>query len=991
MYHPPEPKGLGDTLKLPSGQLWVGSRGERWWVDARKSSPALASAYLAPEPLVGIQHPSPARWVFVGASGNTYFAHSATGPLVSSSAPLEPLARVAVSSKELLGVTQAFGLRRSDDAGLTWSAIGPREVRFVDVWLRGRFALALAVPEQLWWSEDAGLTFSELHTPAFGATALEPGLDGRAVVRSPLGDATARLQSPPALAPGGSARPPLALAAPPALGPSAQALRRGRATLSHGIYTELRLAPSPSIVRGTLGEPLASTPTPMLRECRQARLASFGSAVYVACAKTPKDVVQPLSLFRSTDAGGHFEEVAVSPHGDLSRLEMAAGADARLLVTGLCPKAQDGPGCRPSGIARLGPSSRPGAERELSEVPATGLTGPALALAFSWDGTIAYGIGRRNKHKGLFSFVHRPGEGQFSTHQLRGLTDQRETLKAFSLGASRTGLLSLAIGGSRGLRRIVVLDDEGRLLSDHEPPLRHASVGQHGNRALALSNDQTWQSSDAGASWTLIGRPPADVCPGSTAACDAIVECADAGCVIGDSLTRLGWGRQPARHVLPLSPPPSAPVPDPASEPLSGFECDLLPQAWQALAGVRSLADAHQASLGQASWFALAYDYDQGSAGLWISERGAAPDVEYQSLLDPVDEAGRYALAPTLQVEGAAAVRYPTRDARGNPILALDRAEVAWADLLQGARHHQSVHGLGRILPTDHVASRGTVRLAKTDLISIAEGGLYLRVHSSGRTQPTYFLDGRKAEVAPAPDWPARLSRGRTEMVRIDGNPVSLLFSEDGATVIRATQQAGDWAYAAMTLSIPPPLSRNLHQVSTLSYLGPRVGIQRTTYFADGSIDSGVFPLLHAGPVFGPPRASPTQRDLGPRPAACRDEQREDTPRIVAPPLPGTRRRVHIYDSVDARRVMQTGSAVVYGTPEQACLAAIDADPDARQARHLRRQERALIQSDGWGWLTRVAPTSSRGKPLIEYRSMRCHLDTASPAASPRGLPLQAD
>jgi hypothetical protein len=91
----------------------------------------------------------------------------------------------------------------------------------------------------------------------------------------------------------------------------------------------------------------------------------------------------------------------------------------------------------------------------------------------------------------------------------------------------------------------------------------------------------------------------------------------------------------------------------------------------------------------------------------------------------------------------------------------------------------------------------------------------------------------------------------------------------------------------------------------------------------------------------------------------------------------GTRHPVVVTDSSEPMRVLLTGQAVMYGTSQEPCVAAFDAevvsiDPNVGTP----EQERAIILTDDLehSWLFRTT-YGTNGEPSIEYRLMSCRFD----------------
>lgn len=987
-YHPRKPARLVQSYALGGGQrLFVGALGERWLAEGGRATPASS---LAPETLVGALAPSDdAGWVFIGRSGSAYRADSPLGALLTSSTPRERLARVAVARTSLIGISAEAHLLVSDEAGLSWKAVGPDGARFAEVLSASPHALALEVPERLWWSGDDGLHWQPLATEPFGAERLVTDAEAGPVVTSALGarvvDLRDRAGAPPALAPLGRV-PRLAepdLNAAPLEGPSARAIVRGRAFSRHGRYFEVELGALAEVSSGDFTGRLASRRTPLFSACHDIEVAGFGAWVYAACTRERVGSARQFEFFRSEDHGQSFTREAYTARGDVEHVALAVGDGGVLIATGFCPRDENLPGCRPRGIQmRRAGDADGGVEHDLFPVPASALEDSALALTFSHDGKRAYAVGQRTKGDALFAFVAEDLQAGFSAHPIARTEDGDLTgpLGVSSFAAAPDGHVSLVLSGASGAARLVLLDAAGRTLASNPPPIPSASIGAHGTRALAVASDEVWESLDGGQHWESVGRAPNVSCSGGATRCAIPIACERDACAISDNVTRVGWGGQ-SRESLPLMPPLMPPRGGRERAVAEAWSCDLAHSEWEPLAGVERLPDASQAALGKAAWFALATQDTTASAGLWLADvqrpgLGRAREVRYSELLAPSERSAELAYHASLQVEGAAALRYAIPGDARRSSTDLAHVEVAWENLLEQRRGNAVIADAGPAQPGDFNKSEGPARRAHPDLLSITSGGIYVRVHSAAQAQqPSYFLDGRAIEEVPRVAWPNPLPKGSgMEIVRIGGEHVPLSFLNQSATVVRARWRGGRWQHDAMSLGFTDPEGFDLRQARDISYIRSRPGIHWATRHG-GQSDAFVFPLQAEGPVFGAALRVPTQLALSERPQPCTARQRSETPRVVAPREPGRRHPVLVHDPVEPLRVLLTDSAVLHGTVESPCAAAFDAELVKTPGTPGNARERALLSLDGPSWLFRGSPEGGRRETRVEYRAMTCRPD----------------
>jgi hypothetical protein len=988
-YHPRRAAHLEREYDLGAGKrLYVGGAGERWLVDD-KIGRARPAPMLAPETLLGALTKARAGWVFVGRSGTTYDSDAPLAPFSSSSAPLVDLVRVDSGQSNILGVSRQGQLWLSEDAGLGWHQVGPPEKRFADVQLMPPHALALEIPERLWWSDDEGRSWRALDPAPFGARGLSRDEEAGPVVAAVLGARAVSFATAPALSPLGRATRPAepSLARPPMAGPSARALGRGRAFASAGRYFELALGTKPETLSGPLSGELERRKALQFSACNDARVAGFERWVYVACTRERSGSARQFDFFRSEDGGLTFEREAYVARGDPELVRLAVGRGGVLLGTGFCAPSESVSGCRPQGILERG-------EREgdagavvaaLTPVAAPALEEHARGLVFSRDGRVAYAIGARTKSDSLFAF--------FSTDLKRGFvarpmvtldgSEWRGPSELVELVASDEGQISLVLAQASGAQRLLVLDASARTLSLNAPPVDNAVVGASGNRALAVSPEGVWESLNGGAEWESLGRLPRSICAAASGRCSIAVHCEAEGCTIGDSLSRVGWrGHEPPSALLPA---PAGARGSAASRRSLGpaWSCELSSSEWAELRGVDQLPDASRASLGNAAWFALATDDTTAAAGLWVAESHRSRldrnlEVRYSELLGPAPRASDVAYYATPQVEGAAALRY--RIPTGSPGGTLADIEVAWENLLDGQRGRATLPEAGSALPGDFVKGEGVARRAQPDLVSIASGGIFVRVHHQPQLdQVSYFLDGAAIQSVAPLRWSFTPTKeAALEMARVGGESVQLAFVDQGATIVRARRRRDSWQFDAMTIGYADPSSFSIDQSRFMAYARGHAGIHLTTRREDGSAEAQLFQLQAEGPVLAAPLAVPTQRDLGDSPRACTQRERTDTPRLMAPYQPGQRRPLVVHDAVEPVRVFLTDQAVLHGTVESPCADVFDAELVRSGTGSGAGKERALLSLEGPSWLFRMTQDNSRRDARVEYRSMTCRPDAGT-------------
>jgi hypothetical protein len=1004
-YHPHVVAPMRTRAELVPGRvLFAGARGERWLLDV--AAGRLESAVPAPEDLVAILSGPSSGYSFVGRSGATYRSDDPLGRFVSTTAPFEPLAEVAGANRVLLAVRRDRRLVRSVDAGASFGEVGPRDVAFADVEMDtlGN-ALALAFPESLYRSGDGGATFQRLEAPTRGAVGLERDLvTGSIRVLTVLG--------PLVFAPSGAlapAPPAPAEAVPkgirPLAGPNAGAFAEGRATWAGSGYVEARSVDSRigtwALLSGPLKGPLVARPLGEAKGCRAVRLAGYERYLRLACFRGSPELTQEIELLASSDAGASFAREKPDVYARLGEFRMAVGAGGAWLVTGACPPSTQSPGCAPSGILHPRPASRgalasadadadagvkaPARTRwELAVSAAPGLSDSALSLSFGADGKSAFAAARTTKGAGLALYASTDGGKSFEPRELGGRFDSGdESAGRVTLSPAADGTLALvAVRGSNAA--LFVADDQGRVISASAPP-ESALVGAAGLSAIAVTADgRVFESLDGGAGWEPAGNLPAVLCDDS--GCDVPIGCSTFGCVVGDELTRVGWGTSDLPEVGPFRSPTRATRASSASRLKTPLACALAPGPFRPLPGASELPGASQAALGDAAWFALGVEAATASATLYQARGGPRPRVDAVTLLGPLPDAGRYALAVMDQIEGGAALRYALPEMRAGA--RLRDVEVAWQNLFERRLVRARVADGGEYFPGDftRVDRRNVAHTAEPDLMSIGERGLYLRLHASptkqtvaGSRQPTLFLDGKSVQSLPPIVYPPGVVQGGIdEMAHVGDAHVSLYYVRPGLAVVRGSlDKAAVWGFDAVTIGMPNPQAFGLEQVVRTTYVQGRAAFHLEWVDpATQAAEARAFPLRSAGALVDAPLAVPTLRDLADRPAPCTAAARDGTPRVIARALPGTRHPVIVSDPIDPPRAMVTGDAVLHGTPETPCAAAFEVDAVRTGAERLA-DERGIVPLDDLehAWLLRRVGSEEGGAPRVEYRSMSCRFE----------------
>jgi len=1011
-YRPRAAAPMLASLELDDGKLlFAGKRGERWLYDPKSAS--LAAALPAAEDLLAIARDAGKGAWFVGRSGASYRSREPLGPFVDVNVPLAPMARVSAGGGVLLGVGRDQRLARSDDDGRTWSPVGPDATAFVDVAIDAHgHALALATPEALFQSDDGGSHFrpSDARPSGVLALAAEPTGDGVRIT-GVLGTSRWGASESAAARPPPSLEEVLRSGVKVPLGPDAGALAGHAADFGGPGYLEARVLGEGKrdweLVSGPLAGPLTGRPLPEAKGASSVVLSSFGRYVYFAAFSGAGSQSQRGELYASVNGGSSFARVAPDFWAKPARLRLAIGAGGALIVSGACVPSEEAAGCAPAGIlyrrpvpagakknAVLGPAKgarraaapKPG-EDEAAGFEFAAAVVPALAdgapveLAFDTDGGTAFAVSGSTKGSTLSLFISEDGGRHFEGRDLGEVTRDQELDAGLPLTPGRDGTLSLVLGARRGPPSLLVVDAEGRVLHVGSAPER-ALVGAAGLSALAVVSDTgaVFESLDGGASWESRPKLPFALCPGD-GSCDVPIRCSSDGCVVGDELTRVGFGTGDEPVVDAY-----APV-DAASD--NGIErrlrtpvaCTLTPGPWRALAGVRELPDADQAALGEVAWFAVAEDTKTGRVQAFHGRGGPRPRVDAIELFPALAKPGDFAQSVLSQIEGAAALRYRLPESRGAGAKLRD-IEVAWDNLFENRLGRARLADGGRYVPGDFERGSGGVESARPELLSIAERGLYLRVHSRAQSdQPTWFLDGTTATSLPAIAWPATVPRaGHAEMAHLGNEHVGLLMLSRGGALARARREAGTWSFDAAGVGLPDPEAFGVVQVINISYANGQAALHVEELDERGrGAKARLFPLKAAGTLVGATTAVPTELDLPSQPRACSPAERASSARLVARGYPGARHPVVVSDAVEPPRALLTGDAVLYGTRESPCAAAFEIHPVPGGSPDPGVTEGGILLLDDLehAWLLRKPRDFGAEGPRVEYRSMSCRFEPA--------------
>ncbi|HEY6727717.1 MAG TPA: hypothetical protein VI197_26965 [Polyangiaceae bacterium] len=1014
-YHPEQAADLVTRRVLASGDtLFAGTNGERWFYE-KKTRRMRAASQLAGESLIAILNLPDEHWLFVGASGTGYEAAEPLGAFLRSSPPIEPLERVSARGTSIAGVRFDGALIQTLDAGATWQRVEAPNEFFADVQFgEDGTGVAFSVPERWYSTLDGGRSWNLLDVPSIGVSEVRPDPKQGIVALGGTSWYDVKPGSKPVFVPraSGPVDEGFKLPTKPPRGPSALALSEQRAVLMGTKYLELTRNADDSgwdLASGQLGNPIRQRPLAIAKECASVRLAGFQEVMYLACFKgTADESSVPVELFLSKDGGKTFERESFSVRAKLDAFHMAVGAEARLVITGICAPQDSTRGCAPHGVyhkrretkptskakSKDASTSKPRAGKKgraeplvLSAVP--GLASTPMALAFSADGSVAYLVGQRTKSDNYTMFVSSDSGETFRAREIEQLGAhpkpaqyawyQRDTVQdtVLDMQAAEEGTLSVVIRRGDGVA-LAVTDDDGRVLSLTPGPGESTTLGAYGTRGMALAPEtgKAWETLDGGVSWQPIGSLPVTLCE-TNRECNVSVRCGMAGCVVGESLTRIGWRGQAESDLALAGPPQSLTTGLLYPRVRTPISCTLGDDEWAALDGVTDAPSAYEAAIGSTFWHAHGSDRNTGAAWAYHGRGGRRPGVAVATLFPAAADAAQLAFTLVDQVEGASAIRY--RVPRGGPGDGeISGIEVAWDDRFENVVKRAS---LGRALPFrtgDYTVQRARTQLALPDILSIGVGGIYVRLHAqAGSDQITYFMDGRTVTEIPPLKWPATPHAARDEMVHVGTTHLPLRIEQEGAILTRASRSGNAWEFSSYTLGLPHPSVLEVVQRSGLTYLNGASAFYLLTYANSGVPRRGfAFPVQAAGAVTGTPVEVPQQLDLSDPPNPCNENAINTTPRIVVPAQAGTRHPVIISHRIEPIRTLLSTEAVMHGTPKAPCLAALAAAPVDMDERDDRTWMYAIVSPGDLehAWAFRVIYDDS-GEKAVSYRNMRCEFD----------------
>lgn len=1022
-----------------------------------------ASSFVAPEELVGAMRRNDRSWVFVGETGVLYEAKEPLGAFTRAVPAPEPFARVSGAGSVMLGATWEGRMLRWEAAtgwrplpkppGAGSAAIAPNApppARVFDVVVGdGGRALALAFPEALFTSDDGGASWSPAGAQPFGARVLGRTAEGDLAAQGVFETVTWRPGKSPALARSKAAIPGGSGGIEPDVGraPQATAIFDGRAVLDGDRYYEV-IGPDAKgdpwrLARGRIEGRLEVITISNSGACSNVRIGAHRLSLVAVCVVPEKGELSA-KVRRSTDAGSTWSEPLELATPDTRHLDVAVAEGGSALITGVCARSEPRKECKPNAPmlvrARAG-----GLDAIITGAPQ--VTGLALLPAFSPDGKSAYFLGRRGKDDKINLFVSHDGGETFAPRTVdpaaaglkppprpRHADDEEEEAPSQPeipdvLQVDDSSTLRPGEDGSIGLHLkggndhvYVTADEDGRVVGAVTPPSDDAVMGGFGRRVVAVALNQetgattTWESLDGGASWDQQRAPPSLAREYGRAGTPRIA-CSIAGCLVGDTLSRVGWGAGGEQPSIDL---PSEPAPAQTLAVLTPIVCELSAKTkWARIDDVfaaqsygNPLPDFGSVMRRRSVWSVLTLDPVTGqitavSADLPESGDGDAR-VTSRTLLAAHPPTQHLATSISRQAEGWSVARVPFAIERGQvkPGSSMKGVEVVWENYMTSATGRGRIADAGPFERYD--VSVGAFDTLDTGMLSVTTSGIVVRPHSRRAigNRMAFFLDmAGRAERFDLPDWPTRGLGGlldlRGDTAATDGHlfGVGLVHARDGTTnsivLARPTTPLGKpgttWEYNALALT-PARDGAPLAFSTDWAYLGKNM-LGMTVLVADPRRQRAWahFQGFRGDVTFAPPVPLATPYDLGERPRPCTTAERMTTPRFEAGffsggamIFPGMRHPVLVSEPPAKNAVgvvepiaLLTGGAVIHGTPSSPCIAGWDARAVGRGPLS------AVVQGDlKRAWIFRITTDPGRaarrgdnGAQAIEYRPMTCKYD----------------
>lgn len=897
---------------------------ERTWAPPDNcSGDGRAAVDRAPEALVEL-----VQWRgtygFVGESGTIHVSRTPIGPFVRRIPPPEPLVRVRSTGGAVLAVTGTGRLLRyTDEAGYQRVDLGDVHAMDVAVAPAGR-ALVLAAPEALFTTEDAGVTFKRADAPSIGVQRIAYSTNGSFLVEGLFRSLGWDPRGEPALSPTAEriVEPQRYVAVRAARTGSASFVTSGRAALDGDRYWEVSVGDSGdwTLYRGKLDGPLAQIPlrdVPGREETSNVLIAARDKHVAIALLQWTGNGTR-MDLRVSHDSGATFGPSTSLAMSELSPMGMAVSLEGSVLLTGTClAKPAADVDVDPTGeLARCdgGPLLlRADAAPAPPRSPV--LAGPALTPAYSLDGRSAYFLVSAQGGDNLAMYVSHDGGASFAERSLD--VDTGDTRATFAIAnetaltVSENGTVGMVLEASGDVSGAVYVtaDADGMNVQIGELPEAGAIAGGFGERVIAITRVGRADLDEAPLSESLDGGKTWHDAPSPRTLRDNYyrrgdVVCSAAGCVIGDDLTRIGWGAGRDLSV-PFDPPKPEPPPSTlratiACEPRAGSKWTRV----ENIADDGLFPDESDAARGTSAWMRTTVDPETGeisAVGASLPEApGGESRVAKKRLLGPIPRDARWALAMRPQIEGVSLARVALPGPRELESRApwigqrVKNLEVAWENLEEGSTGHGQIPDAGAFDPTSIALTRGRYVQLVMAMLSVSPKGMFVR--GRGANRDTFFVDtAGKVRSFQFPEWPpellggSRLSAG--DAVNVDGTFVanadvysSIPTAPEILFLMRppAPDAKPDAPWTPWATLLGPGTDYPQHRFSRTdwTYDGPYLAVWTLHTASDTAYAAAWMRRIQADGTLSAPQRVPTPYDLGRTPRACTAAEHKTLPRL---------------------------------------------------------------------------------------------------------------
>ena len=539
-YHPGPARFSLSSLPVEGGVLHVTAAGERWVVGSDgRAAPSLA---FADDVLSNVVR-SGSGYVFLTSSGVGHFARTPLGPFEATWLPPEDTAKVRLGGEAVLALLADGSLLRSPLERWHFTP-AVKGTRIADLGLDGADALAILVPETIQSSNDSGVSWQRVDVEPFGAFAVQRKAGGGLEVVGAGGrrawDAKAGVFGPLDLS---RQEPPPVRAE--SIAPNVSAFEVGHAVISGDRYLEIRAERPWQLVEGAIEGPFTAAPLPErvagadLDACGDLALAAHGRFVSLACVHQ-----NAVRLFDSSDGGRTFAStLSIDRPDQPARPAIGVGRDGAVVMQPRC--ALQSADCSPDRVLLR---RAHGAKLEAWPMGPLERVG---GVTFSLDGGTAYALTCERWRNELYLRRADMASKTFGLTRVETAARACDVVEELrSMSPTEDGRVALLHGRQVPISRVVSVDGLSDLSPVKlEPSASYAMAGLLGLRVSA--NGELAETLDAGAHFRSVTQLGFPICPDSL--CSIPIVCARAGCLVGDSLTRKGWGADEA-------PPTSRPV-----------------------------------------------------------------------------------------------------------------------------------------------------------------------------------------------------------------------------------------------------------------------------------------------------------------------------------------------------------------------------------------------------------------------------------------------